>query len=150
MSKKIPSDAFEYYVALGTDRSYQSVADHYGVSKRGVAKRALADHWADRLEAIEQKVRDKCDEKLAETLEQMKARHLKTLRAIQGRALSALKQFPLTSGMEAVRASEVAIKLERLIAGEPSDRTELTVEEVTKREMNRWLEVGPRESGTAS
>jgi len=144
MSKKIPSDAFDYYVALGSDRSYQAVANHFGVSKRGIAKRALADQWPERLAAIEQEVRDNCDAKLAETLAQMKARHLKTLRAIQGRALSALKQFPLNSGMEAVRASEMAIKLERLIAGEASDRTELTIEEVTKQEMARWLVVESR------
>ncbi len=36
MSGKIPPDALEYYLVLGPDRSYQKVADHYGVSKRAV------------------------------------------------------------------------------------------------------------------
>ena len=36
MTRRIPDDAFEYYVSLGPDRSYQSVADHYEVTKRGV------------------------------------------------------------------------------------------------------------------
>ena len=30
MSGRIPPDALEYYLALGPDRSYQRVADHYG------------------------------------------------------------------------------------------------------------------------
>ena len=28
MATKLPFDAFEYYFALGTDRSYKAVADH--------------------------------------------------------------------------------------------------------------------------
>ncbi len=75
---------------------------------------------------------------LVEVLRETHDRHLKTVRFMQARALTALKQFPLTNGMEAMRATELAIKLERLIVGEPSERTE-TVELVTKREMERWL-----------
>ena len=30
---KLPIDAFEYYFSLGTERTYQAVADHYEVSK---------------------------------------------------------------------------------------------------------------------
>ena len=36
---------------------------------------------------------------------------------------------------EAVKAAELAIKLERLIAGEPSEHAHTTVEEVTRREI---------------
>jgi transposase len=38
--RKLPSDAFEVYLGLG--RSYQAVADHYGVRKSTVAERAKA------------------------------------------------------------------------------------------------------------
>ncbi len=32
MTRKIPGDAFEYYISLGPDRSYQCVTDHYVVT----------------------------------------------------------------------------------------------------------------------
>ncbi len=38
-----------------------------------------------------------------------------------------------------MRAAELAIKLERLIVGEPSERTEMNIEEITKRELEHWL-----------
>jgi hypothetical protein len=41
--------------------------------------------------------------------------------------------------MEGVRAAELVIKLERLLAGESSERSTVTVEEVTRRELDRWL-----------
>ena len=137
--RKLPPDAFEHYVSLGPERSYQSVAQHYGVAKRSVTKAAARDDWQARLERIESEARERTDAKLVDSLEEMRERHLKTLRAMNARALAALKQYPLTSGMEAMRAAEMAIKLERLIAGEPSDRTAVSVEEVTKRELSRWL-----------
>ena len=139
MSRRIPEGAFELYVSLGQDRSFQAVADHYGVSKRAVTKVAARDEWSERLEKIERQAREASDRKLAETLEDMRTRHLKTIRAMQARALSALRQYPLSSGMEAMRAAEMTIKLERLIAGAPTDRSELSVEEVTRREIQTLL-----------
>ena len=32
----VPEGTFEYYVRLGEERSYQAVAEHFGVSKRGI------------------------------------------------------------------------------------------------------------------
>ena len=47
MSGRIPPDALEYYVSLGADRSYEKVADHYGVSKRAVTKLAVRQRWQE-------------------------------------------------------------------------------------------------------
>ena len=41
--------------------------------------------------------------------------------------------------MEAVRAADLAIKLERLVVGEPVERSSVSIEDVTRREMERWL-----------
>ena len=132
--KKIPEDAFDRYVSLGAARSYQVLADEYGVSKRAVTKRAAAEDWAQRLDRIEADARQQSDKKLAESLGEMRGRHLTTIRAMQSRAVSALQKYPLTSGMEAMKAAEMAIKLERLVAGESTDNTALTVEEICRRE----------------
>ena len=137
----IPDDAFEIYVAMGRQRSYRALASRFGVSKRAITKHAAVHGWPERLENIEAEARERSDEKLAETLEEMRTRHLKTLRAMSARALAALKDHPLNTGMEAIKAAEVAIKLERVIAGEVSSRTEVSVEEVSRREIENLVRV---------
>lgn len=147
MNGRIGEDAFEFYVSLGPARSHEAVAQRYDVSRRAVSKRATKDEWTPRLDKIEQEARALSDKRLAETLGDIRGRHLTTLKAMHARALTALKQFPLTSGMEAMKAAEMVIKLERLVAGEASERTAISVEEVTKRELDRWVVLRDPESG---
>ncbi len=141
MSSRIPPDAFDYYVALGPDRSYRAVAEHYDVTKRAVTKRAASEGWAQRLEQIELAARERSDERLVETLEDMNVRHLKILKAVQGKALTTLKGTPLSSGMDAVRALEMTIRQERLIRGEPTERNAMSIEEITREEIRSLLVV---------
>jgi len=139
MSGRIPPDALEYYLALGPDRSYQKVADHFGVSKRAVTKLAARERWQEKVVELERKARESAEKKALESLEGMNLRHLKSLKIVQGKALEALRSMPLTTAMEAVRALDMAIRQERLIRGEPSDRTAISVEEVIRREYERWM-----------
>ena len=141
MSGKLGSDAFGYYIALGDDRSYSAVAKHFDVTKRAVVKAAGRENWASRLQEIESEARDRADQKMTETLAEMRMRHQKLLRAMSTRAANALRAFPLTTGMEAMKAAEMVIKLERLVYGEPSERSTLTVEQVTRREVESLLAV---------
>lgn len=147
MSGRIPPDALEYYLALGPDRSYQKVADHFGVSKRAVTKLAARERWQEKVVELERKARESAEKKALESLEGMNLRHLKSLKIVQGKALEALRSMPLTTAMEAVRALDMAIRQERLIRGEPSDRTAISVEEVIRREYERWML--PEEDGDA-
>ena len=137
--RKIASDAFEQYVALGQERSYQGIANKYDCSKNAVAKIAAKERWSERLAKIEQEARDNSDKKLVEKLGDMRLRHLKTCRVMHAKALQALQQHPLTSAFEAFKVATETIKLERLIAGEVSERTAVDIEEVTRRELSRWL-----------
>ena len=52
MTNKLPTEAYEYYIAIGPKRSYSAVAKRYGVSKRSVTKRARRDKWQDRVIAF--------------------------------------------------------------------------------------------------
>jgi len=139
VSGKIPDDAFDFYVGLGPTRSYQSVGDRYGVSKRAVVKHASKEKWAERLGDIQKDARVESDKKIATELGDMHERHIKMLKAMAARALMGIKEFPLTSGMEAIRTAELVIKLERIIHGEPTDRGEMSIEEITRREMQTLL-----------
>jgi hypothetical protein len=139
MANKIPPEAFDFYVSLGHQRTYQQVADKYGVTRRGVQKVADRDNWGERLDAIEREVQERAEKALVESVAEVRARHLKMLKGISGRAVKAIAEHPLETGMEGIRAAEIAIKLERIIVGEPSERTEHTIAETTRQEMDRFL-----------
>ena len=117
----------------------------YNPSPRAITVCAKREKWAERLENIEKESRQMSDKKLAEAMQEMRERHLRTIRAMNVRALEAMKQYPLATGMEAMRAAEMAIKLERLIAGEPTERT-ANMEEIVRREYERWM-TGDDEDG---
>ena len=139
MSGRLPHDAFQYYFALGSGRSYQQVADHFGVTKRSVTKLGTKEGWQERVEELEARSRQQSEKNALETMETMNLRHLKSLRVVQGKALEALRAMPLATAMEAVRALDLAIRQERLVRGEPSERTAVSVEDVIRREYKRWM-----------
>lgn len=136
---RIPEGSFEYYVSLGESRSYQKVADHFGVTKRGIVKRAVREDWSGRLARIEAEARERFNALLCEAAEEARQRHLTTLKAMSMRVLEGLKRHPLDSCMDAIRAAEITIKLERLLLGEATDRTSLQLETTIRREYDRWL-----------
>lgn len=138
MNHKLPGDAFSFYMSQGPDRSYQSVADKYGVSKRTVTNTAVRERWKERAADIEAKARARTDEKILESREEMNMRHLKMWRFVQTKALETLKNASMETGPDAVRALESGIKGERLIRGEPTERTE-SVEAIIRGEYERWL-----------
>jgi len=148
VNRKIPPDAFEFYYGLGPGRSYQAVADHYDVTKRAVTAFAGRNGWTERLDAIEQEAREKSDKRIVESLDEMNERHLKLVRVIQGKALEALKAMPIRSAVEADKAIDMTIRQERVIRGEASERTAVSLEDVIRREHDRWLVDGGEEEGS--
>lgn len=136
---KLPPEAFNFFAGLGPTRTFGAVASHFGVSLRTVMRRALIESWRQRLEDIEIKAREAVEKKVVETVAQMNDRHLRAMRIIQAKALEALKSLSLESAMDAVRALDLATKQERLIRGEPIERTAISIEETVRREYERWL-----------
>jgi len=51
MRRKLPPDAFSFYVSLGVNRSYQAVGKHYGASNTSVSKLAIKEGWQKRVSA---------------------------------------------------------------------------------------------------
>lgn len=113
----LPSDAFGRYVALGVGRTYLKLAQELGVSKRTIVRRAMAEGWRERLLRVEEEARRRTEERAVEDVVAIDEKHLKMARAIQARALEALRNAPLGNGTAAVRALDVAIRIERTILG---------------------------------
>jgi hypothetical protein len=55
--------------------------------------------------------------------------------------------MPLASAMEAVRALDMTIGKERLVRGEATERGEVNVEDVIRREYDRWMVRDTAEEG---
>lgn len=139
MKRKIPPEAFAFYVSLGVARSYQAVADRFGASKSAVAEIAERERWSERIREIEKKSGEAATKQAVDAIAEMNSRHLKLMKAIQARALETLKSMPIEDASAAVAAMIAACKQERIILGEPSERTAVEVGDVIRREYERWL-----------
>ena len=137
--KKLPIEAFEYYFALGPGRSYRDVAEHFGASKTAVANMAEREGWQQRIAEREEKVRQESEQKSNESIEEMRARHLKLLRLMQHKALEVLQRAPLERTIDGIKTLDLVIRQERVARGEPSEHTTVTIEDTIKREYERWM-----------
>ena len=131
---RIPAeDAFAIYAALGSQRSYQAVADHFGVTKRAVTDLAQRDNWQERIAKIDEAVRQRGDERATESLEQMTERHTKILKALQKRGLETLTTTTMSSAV-AARVVLAALKEERDLRSMPTaDGAEAEAESMAAR-----------------
>jgi len=138
MNKKIPADAYSFYVSLGPGRSYEAVAEKYGATKRGVADHAKRERWPQRIEELERRAREQADEQALESVAEMNLRHIREARFLQSKGLEGLKSGrpELLSACGKLVAS--GLTLERLIRGHATERTE-SVESVIRREYERWM-----------
>lgn len=141
MSRKLGPDAFSFYVALGPERSHLAVARHFGVSKRTVTSTATRENWRERLADAEAKARKVTDEKAVDTLAEMNTRHLKVAKFLQSKGIETLKNTPISNAADAVRAIAIGLEKERLVRGEPTERTEAAIAEVIKKEVATLLEI---------
>ncbi|NUP96096.1 MAG: hypothetical protein HUU28_08020 [Planctomycetaceae bacterium] len=138
MNRKIPPEAFLYYVNLGPTRTYEAVAEHYGVSRRGVADFAKRERWQERLAELDERARERTDSAALESITTMNERHLKIAKFMQGKGLEALQSGKMELLGRATRALSVGIELERLVRGEPTERVD-NMEHIARRECERWL-----------
>ncbi len=138
MERKIPSEAFDFYAALGVKRSYAAVAEKFGVTKVAVVNCAKRERWQERLEQIESKARASSDAKAVQSREELSDHYIKIWQAAERRALEGLRNYPITSALDAARVLHMATRNVLLLRGEPTERVE-SVESIIRREYDRWL-----------
>ena len=97
------------------------------------------ERWAERLARIESDARTQGDKKLTETIADVRERHVKTLRVMHARAVAGLREFPITTCMDAMRAAELVMRMERAMCGETAERDGAVIERVTRQEIARLL-----------
>ncbi len=144
-TKRLPADAFETYLSLGVGRSYAAIATRFGVSKRTVVTRATAEGWQARVIDRERQARVQAEKKSVESLEEMNDRHLRIVRMVQAKAIEALRSMPLNNATAAAKALASAVDQERVIRGEPADRSVIDIATIIKKEYET-LVLKPGES----
>jgi hypothetical protein len=135
MNKRLPADALGYYLNLGAARSYQAVAEHFGVSKRTVTTAATRERWQEHLDESQRKAQEKIGESYVDAIAQANERHVKLGRFLQSQGVSALRSGGVLSSGDRIRAIKVGVEIERLGLGEPTERLSTSVEEIIKREF---------------
>ena len=144
--RKIAPDALTYYVSLGPGRSYQKVAEKYDVTKRAVTKLAAKERWQKKVAEIEQSARESAEEKARDEVAEAYAQQITGLKLLFHRGVEALRGMAIDTPADATRAIQVACREWRTALGEPTDRTEISVEEKIRSEYERWMTVGRGES----
>lgn len=140
MVRKIPDDAFEFYMSLGVGRSYRAVAKQFNCSKVAVTNRARKEGWQARLSELERVAREQFEREACSELKTVKERQLKAARALQGKAIEALRDLPPERAIKAAAALNVGWKHELLLLGETTERG-ARVEEISRREVRELLQV---------
>ncbi len=82
-AKKLAITAFEYYVGLGSSRTYAGVAHHFDVSPKTVSRTAAKDEWQKRVETIEKEALSSATKNSAATLSETEASTIKLKAALQ-------------------------------------------------------------------
>ena len=143
MSTKLPDDAFEKYVGMGSTRSYSGLAKKLGVDKRTIVRRAAEGKWTERLARIQRQADEAADERLTDEARAMRERQLKEARFVQAQAIKAMQALPPEKAVRAAQALAIGWRQEMLILGDPTERSEtITTREIIRQEYERWLRRG--------
>jgi hypothetical protein len=128
--------AFEFWVALGADRTHAEVARRFKVSVQSIHAWSRAFEWEKRLEEREKLVREITGQKLAEDEAQRRADALKITRAAILHFASTLVAVKNPQTGEVIKAATADIgasdfvqlaKLEQFLLGQPESRAELMI-----------------------
>mgnify|MGYP000845557772 CR=1 FL=1 len=115
-------EAFELYYSLGDKRSLMSVARQCGVSERTVARWSKLFNWQERVEQRDIENARRLEEKTNETVVATKANYRKIIKAAIGRWVKRFQGGEID--VESVWDLERLVKLDLLLMGEPTDRSE--------------------------
>lgn len=113
--------AFEYYLYLGKERSYRKVAEAFKVSERAVKKWGTEFKWSERLYKREKELADKFREQNEDEF----LKHQKKRLDLINQAIEAFeKDLKNKKYQLSVKDFDKLIKLEQLLLGGVTDRTE--------------------------
>lgn len=127
-------EAFQIYRDFGKKRSLSKVADKLNKSKTIIARWSTRNNWVNRISQYERTVDSVSSRQALMDRQAAKIRHLRALRKQQDLAEDQIEKYidraadnpdkPIIDADKAAKIENDAIKMERLIHGDPTDINE--------------------------
>jgi hypothetical protein len=117
-------EAFEYFYSLGDSRSLRAVAEKFTISETSAKLWARSFGWDDRVTQRDIEAAKKLEKKTMTTVVNEKANYRKIIRAAVGDFVARLKEGQVK--IETVAEFEKLVKLDLLLMGENTEKTEVT------------------------
>ena len=115
---------FREYLTMETPRSRVVAAKDMGISIGALNRMALKHKWPQRAAAYDDAMAKAADRAAMSTAEDMQRRHMEAVHAMLRRGVSAITEADLTEARDGVPMIDKAVRLERLLVGEATERTE--------------------------
>ena len=125
-----PAVGFAYFATLGPERRLATVARHFGVSDGAVRVAAMRYKWKERVLQVTRDARAELFMTAPKLVATLNKRHLFTGQRLRIKADAYLRKNEFSNTGEALKALEVAIRLERMALGEkdaPVKNTNLNI-----------------------
>ena len=153
-------EAFDVYWRLGGERTLRRLRAELAAAGRAPSLRTLAEwsrlyHWQHRLADLEQQALAADDDARIRAIREMADRQAKQALLLQQKGTEWLTKLPLEEATPeaAIRAVVEGAKLERLVRGEPTERTDQTsaidqrLEALSDAELDRLLALAAPDLG---
>lgn len=121
-------EAFEYFYVLGEKRTLKKVADHFGVTQRTVQNWSAWFHWRARVQQLDIKIGDEMENKMIDSISDMKAEIVDSLFGIvKDGLIDQIKDGNIPVEIKNVKDIDTLVKLIMLLVGEADSRTDTNV-----------------------
>jgi len=115
---------FRSYLSMAPPRSRAEAAELLGVKRRTVDTAMDRGRWVERAAAYDDAMAKAADRAAMSTAEDMQRRHMEAVHAMLRRGVHAITEADLTEARDGVPMIDKAVRLERLLVGEATERTE--------------------------
>ena len=117
-------ERFRAYLSMDRPRSREGAAELARCSVQALHHMANRHRWVARAAAYDDAMAKAADRAAMSTAEDMQRRHMEAVHAMLRRGVSAITEADLTEARDGVPMIDKAVRLERLLVGEATDRTE--------------------------
>ena len=108
-------EAFEFYYSLGDVRSYQKVAEEYGVTLKAVAQWSKSFNWQERIAQRDIEIGQQLKEKTMDTIINEKANYRKIVKLAMSQLVESMRAGEMTYRIQDL---ERLIRLDMYLLGE--------------------------------
>lgn len=145
-TRKLPAGAepFEFFVSLGSERSFKKVADRWDVDAAQVTRRAQRERWLERLQQqVEPQVQAKAMEAIVTTLAEFRVKQVQVGAELVRRGLEALERLQIVETKDALAAVKLGAELQSRAFDAPAKKVEISVEHTLRERFERFIENAP-------